>query len=167
MSKQNLLSLNLVGADALTALQFYEHVLDATRGDIYAFPKQSQENEVNLIVGNVALRLIDANPMYDCILPQIGQADSFWLQLMVEDVDQTLARAKHLGATAIQAPSDFMGVRHAQFTDPFGFTWTIQHVLKEISFQERYEASAKLQKKTQGETEATEEKNTRTANAKI
>lgn len=161
MAKQNRLSLNLVVADALKALQFYERVLDATRGDIYAFFNHSQENEVNLIVGNVALRLIDANSIYDCFSPKMGQADSFWLQLMVEDVDLILARAERHGATEIQTASEFMGVRHAQFTDPFGYTWTIHQVLKEISFQERYDAFAKLQQKTKAENDSPEEKNDR------
>lgn len=161
MTKQNRLSLNFVVADALKALQFYECVLDATRVEIYAFPNRSQENEVNLIVGNVALRLIDANSNYDCFSPKLDQADSFWLQLIVDDVDLILARAERHGATEIQTASEFMGVRHAQFTDPFGYTWTIQQVLKEISFQDRYDAYAELQLKTKVEDDSSEEKNDR------
>lgn len=161
MTKQNRLTLNLVVSNALMALAFYEEVLDAKRGDVFDFSNRQQENEVTVFVGNVALRLIDANPLYDCVPPKEGETDSIWLQLLVDDVEATLARAERLGASAIQAPSEWMGMYHAQFTDPFGYTWTINQQLKEISFQDRYEAYLKFQEekadqKSEDEAEKTQ-----------
>lgn len=152
MPNQNRFTLNIVVSNALLALDFYEKVLNAKRGDIFEFPNRRRENEVNVFVGNVALRLIDDNPAYECFAPKQGATDFMWLQLRVDNVDATLVRAENQGATQIQTPSEFMGMYHAQFTDPFGYTWTIYQQLKEISFQDRYEAYSKLQ-----EDKATEE----------
>lgn len=163
MPNQNRLTLNLVVSNALKALTFYEKVLEAKRGEVFEFPNRREENEVNVLIGNVALRLIDENPDHECFAPKAGETASIWLQLMVDDVDATLAKARHHGATEIQPPSEFMGMYHAQFTDPFGYTWTINQLLKEISFQDRYEAYMKLQEERieeEAEEEAEEEGNT-------
>ena len=144
-SREMEFTLNLVVTNALAALEFYEKVFEGERGEIYEFTNRQQENEANIKLGNVKLRLLDANPIYECYPPKAGEASPMWMQLMVADVDKTLKLAEFYGATDVQAPSESMGLRHAQFTDPFGYIWTINCVLKEISFQERYKAYLTLQ----------------------
>lgn len=159
MPKENRLTLNLVVSNALMALAFYQDVLEGKPGEVFEFPNRPQENEATIFVGHVALRILDANPAYDCFAPKPGETSSIWLQLRVDDVDATLKRADRQGAVDIQAASEFMGLYYAQFTDPFGYTWTINQQLKEISFQDRYEAYMKLQEE-RVEEEAEEEGNT-------
>jgi uncharacterized glyoxalase superfamily protein PhnB len=135
----NILTINLVVADAIAAMEFYETVFDAVRGDIYHFPKRTGENEANVTIGGVNLRLIDENNDYDCHPPKKDETDSIWLQIVVANTDDTLAKAVANGAVLGQEPSEFMGTRHAEITDPFGYTWTINQTLHEVSFAERYQ----------------------------
>ncbi len=138
MGKQCGLVLNLVVRDALEAMGFYERVFGAKRGEVFAFPGKRGCNEANVTLGGVELRLMDANPAYDCHPPKADETDSVWLQMAVDDVAETLKLAQENGAAAQGEPGEFMGVVHAQFTDPFGYVWTIHKMLRELSFAERY-----------------------------
>lgn len=136
--KDKKLTLNLVVSDAIKAMEFYEKVFDAAKGEVYHFPNRPGSNEANVIVGNVCLRLIDENDAYSCHPPKKDEVDSIWLQIEVENTDATLEKASENGAVIGQEPSEFMGVRHAEIIDPFGYTWTINQILQEITFEERY-----------------------------
>ena len=142
------LTLNLVVSNALEAMSFYEAVFEAQRGDVFDFPGKTGEKEANIIVGNVALRLIDENAAYNCHPPQKGEVDSIWLQMVVEDLDAVLKRAVEHGAVVGQEASELMGTRHAEITDPFGYTWTINQIVREVSFEERYRFYVELQEGT-------------------
>ncbi|MDR1558404.1 MAG: hypothetical protein LBS84_01670 [Clostridiales bacterium] len=69
----------------------------------------------------------------------------------MDDTDATLKKAVENGAAVGQEPSEFMGTRHAEITDPFGYTWTINQIIEEISFEERYAFYVELQKERDGE----------------
>ncbi len=133
------LTLNMVVANAMEAMVFYERVFDAKRGDVFHFPDKKGENEANVIVGNVELRLIDENASYSCYPPKKGETDSIWLQMIVDDTEAVLKRAIENGAVVGQEVSEFMGTKHAEITDPFGYTWTINQIIREIPYEERYQ----------------------------
>lgn len=135
----NKLTLNMVVADSIEAMEFYEKVFDAKRGDVFHFPDKKGENEANITVGNVELRLIDENTSYSCYPPKKGEVDSIWLQIIVADTDAVLKKAVENGAVVGQEPSEFMDTRYAEITDPFGYTWTINQIIREISYEERYQ----------------------------
>ena len=146
MSKyESKLTINLVVSNALNAMEYYERVFDASRGDIYQFENRIGENETNIIVGGVSLRLVDENSNYECFPPKAGEVDSLWLQIVVEDIEKVLEKALHHGGTLIQEVSEFLGVRNAILLDPFGYTWTINQILYEVSYEERLEYFKKLQ----------------------
>lgn len=94
------LTLNLVVENAMEAMEFYEKVFDAKRGDVFHFPGKKGVNEANIIVGNVELRLIDENASYNCYPPKKGEIDSIWLQMIVDDAEAVLKRAVENGAVA-------------------------------------------------------------------
>ena len=133
------LTLNMVVSDAIEAMEFYEKVFDAKRGDIFQFPGKKGENEANIIVGNVELRLMDENASYSCYPPKKDETDSIWLQMIVDDVEEVLKKAIENGAVVGQETSEFMSTRHAEITDPFGCTWTINQIIREVSYEERYQ----------------------------
>ena len=135
----NKLTLNMVVENAMEAMEFYERVFDAKRGDIFHFPDRKGENETNIIVGNVELRLMDENASYDCYPPKKGEVDSIWLQMIVDDMEAVLKRAVENGAVIGQEVSEFMGTKNAVITDPFGYTWTINQIIREVSYEERYQ----------------------------
>ncbi|MBE7720254.1 VOC family protein [Lacrimispora indolis] len=133
------LTLNMVVVNAMEAMEFYEKVFDAKRGDVFHFPDKKGVNEANVIVGDVELRLIDENASYSCYPPKKGEIDSIWLQLIVDDTEAVLKRAVENGAVVGQEVSEFMGTKYAEITDPFGYTWTINQIVREISYEERYQ----------------------------
>jgi uncharacterized glyoxalase superfamily protein PhnB len=122
----------------MAAMGFYEKAFGAVRGDVYHFPNRKGANETNVTLGGVNLRLMDENADYSCFPPKKGETDSIWLQLEVDDVEATLKKALELGAIQGQEISEFMGVRHAEITDPSGYVWTVNQVLREVRFEERY-----------------------------
>jgi|GEM_PF-1690847 len=135
----NKLTLNMVVANAMEAMAFYERVFDAKLGDVFHFPDQKGENAANVIVGNVELRLIDENASYRCYPPKKGEIDSIWLQMTVDDIEAVLKRAIENGAVVGQEVSEFMGTKNAEITDPFGYTWTINQIIWEVPYEERYQ----------------------------
>ncbi len=140
------LTINLVVSDAISAMEFYEKVFNAVRGDVFHFPERNAENEANIMIGDVCLRLIDENSDYDCHPPNKDETDSMWLQIVVEDTDATLKMAVENGAVIGQEVSEFMGTRHAEITDPYGYIWTVNQILEEITFEKRYEFYKELQR---------------------
>lgn len=141
----NKLTLNMVVSDAIEAMEFYERVFNAERGEIFHFPDKKGENAASVIVGGIELRLIDENASYDCHPPKKDETDSIWLQLNVEDVESTLKRALENNAEVSQEVNEFMGTKHAEIIDPFGYTWTINQVIQEMTFEERYQFYVELQ----------------------
>ncbi len=131
------LTLTLVVSDALAAMEFYKTVFGAEEGEVYSFPGREASNEANVTIGGVALRLIDANADYSCFPPKKGEVDSIWLQIVVDNTDATLALARKHGAEVSVEPSDFLGTRYAEIIDPYGYTWTINQILREVSYDER------------------------------
>lgn len=136
---KNKLTLNMVVANAMEAMAFYEKVFDAKRGDVFHFPDKEGLNETNVIVGDVELRLIDENTSYSCHPPKKDEVDSIWLQIIVDDTEAVLKRAIENGAVVGQEASEFMGTKYAEITDPFGYTWTINQIIREVSYEERYQ----------------------------
>lgn len=153
----SLLTVNIVVQDALAAAKFYQKVFEGELGDVYEFPERQGENEANIQVGSVKLRLIDANPSYDCHPPRTDETDSLWFQLNLADVQKVRDLAVEAGAEIVQEIDEFMGTRHFQLLDPFGYTWTINQVIKEYSFAERYAAYQALQEEFASNQEASEE----------
>lgn len=140
------LTLNMVVSDALSALVFYEKTFNGIRGEIYEFSNKKGENEANVTINGVCLRLIDENKAYDCVSPKKDETGSIWLQLTVDNADKTLEKAVLNGAEVLQEPNEFMGVRNAIVLDPFGYTWTINQIMKDITFEERYAIYENLHK---------------------
>jgi uncharacterized glyoxalase superfamily protein PhnB len=128
----------MVVSNAIKAMEFYEKVFDAKKGEIYQFSGRIGVNEANITIGDVNLRLIDENSGYSCFPPHKGEVDSIWLQIIVDDTEATLQKAKNNGAVVGQEPSEFMGTKYAEITDPFGYTWTINQIIHKVTFEERY-----------------------------
>lgn len=56
---------------------------------------------------------------------------------MVDDVDGTVEKAKHAGATVTMPPMDmFYGFRSGSITDPYGQEWMIQREIEKVSPEE-------------------------------
>lgn len=59
--------------------------------------------------------------------------------MIVDDTEAVLKRAIENGASIGQEVSEFMGTKYAEIIDPFGYTWTINQIIREVSYEERYQ----------------------------
>ncbi|MGO4937957.1 VOC family protein [Fundicoccus sp. Sow4_H7] len=132
-------------SDAIKAMIFYHDVFDGIVGDVYDFPNRKGENEANIKVGHVNLRFIDENKNYECFHPKKNEVDSIWLQITVDNVEEVLEKAHPQCSIVTQEIAEFMGTKHAIILDPFGYTWTINQIIDEISLEERYAKYQEMQ----------------------
>ena len=146
------LTLTMVVSDAVEAMEFYEECFGGTRGDVYIFSGVEKCNEAHITVGDVSLRLVDANDKFACFPPKKGETDSIWLAIEVTDCDKIFKKALQLGAKAGHEPLENLGILAAQIRDPFGYTWTINEEVEKKSFEERFEFYEKFHngEKTEG-----------------
>ena len=74
-----------------------------------------------LIIGNSRIMVADTKPNWPTT-PSL-------LQLYVDDVEATLARAKKHGARIVTKPTDFFGDSFSRFIDPWNNLWWVyQHI---------------------------------------
>jgi PhnB protein len=71
----------------------------------------------DLQIGDSVVMVLDAKPGWP-FTPSL-------LQVYVDDVEATLARAKKLGATIVTKPTDFYGDTFSRFVDPHGNLWWV------------------------------------------
>jgi PhnB protein len=127
----------MIVPNVLEAMDFYEKVFNAKRGDVYHhFFEKIGDTIGNIIIGDVHICLMDKNSNYGFYPPCERKIYSMCLQIVVDDCKSTLQKAKNNGAIVEQKPVEFMGIKQAQITDPFGYTWNISQIIHKISFEE-------------------------------
>jgi uncharacterized glyoxalase superfamily protein PhnB len=122
--------------DAPAALALYEKIFDGlTRLEVSAYPRGL--NEAVFTLYGTRLHLLDANPEYGLTGPQ--GASSMWLNIAVPDIQGTYGRALAAGCAEVQPVTNMpdLGVQNAVFADPYGYTWMLHQIDREISYEER------------------------------
>ncbi len=111
----------LATTDSVAAAAFYKELLGLTAHDL-PVGDAGTLNSVLLKDGKAVCALFDTTGAL-----KTHDAPVHWTAYFtVEDVDQTVARAKELGASAIQEPHDvFNAGRHAELRDPEGATFAV------------------------------------------
>ncbi len=129
--------IDMVVVDCLKALALYEAVFDAKRVEVTSFAPGS--NEAVFTIYGTRFHMLDENPAYQMIAPKPGDPKPMWLNVLVEDIRATYAKALEMGCQEVQPVTDMMdfGVMNAVFTDPFGYMWMLHQILREVSFEER------------------------------
>ncbi|MDO5689128.1 MAG: VOC family protein [Tissierellia bacterium] len=131
--------IDMVLKDSLEAIKAYENVFDLEVLEMTNFASGS--NEVVFTLFGVRFHLLDENPDYQLFAPKAGENRSMWLNVMVEDIQNTFDKAVSNGFTAIQPVvklEDF-GVSNAVLSDPFGYVWMLHQMHHVVSFDERME----------------------------
>jgi PhnB protein len=129
--------IDLVVADALAALELYEKIFQVERVEVTDFPKG--QNEVVFALYGTRFHMLDENPAFSLIAPKPDQPQSVWFNIIVPDIRETFDRAIGAGCQTVQAVTELpeYGVSNAIFADPFGHSWMLHQVHREVSFEER------------------------------
>lgn len=131
------LEVDMVVKDALAAVDFYEKIF--TVEVIEKTDLKKGGNEAVLMIENVRFHLLDENPEYQLFAPQAGTSGSTWFNVIIDLAQEALDQAVANGATVMQELTDMpaMGAKMAMFQDPFGYTWMVHEVYREVSSEER------------------------------
>jgi PhnB protein len=117
---------------AAEAIEFYKTAFGATEMRRQVGDDGVRLMHAHLHINGASLMLHDEFPEY------VGPADvdvaggsGLTLHLQVDNADAWFNRAVAAGATATMPVEDmFWGDRYGQVTDPFGYRWSIAHMLK-------------------------------------
>lgn len=132
---------SLTCRNAAQAIEFYKKALGAEERMRMAGP-DGKITHAELTIGNSIIFLNDENPAWGCKSPQTlgGSASGFYLY--VPDVDKAFQRAIDAGGKVTMPVVDmFWGDRMGNFTDPYGFTWTLSTHTQDMTEQEMEEGA--------------------------
>jgi PhnB protein len=122
--------------DPDAAAAWYAEVLGAQEASRVPLP-DGRPLTVELRVGDTVLAVAGEWPERGLRTPAALGGSPAAFHLPVPDVDAAYARAIAAGATAFEPPHDaFWGDRTAQFLDPSGHRWAIDHHLHDVPADE-------------------------------
>lgn len=128
---------DFVVKDSLKALELYEKIFPVKRVEVSDFKPGT--NEVVFTIFEARFHMLDENPEYYLVAPKEGHPQSFWFNIMVNDIDKTYQAAMENGCSEIQGVTrmEEFGISNAQFLDPFGYVWMLHEIHREVSYEER------------------------------
>ena len=130
---------DFVVKDSLKALDLYEKIFTVERVEVTDFKTGS--NEAVFTIFGTRFHMLDENPEYQLVAPKEGVPQSFWFNVMVNDINETYTKAMEQGCTEIQGVTkmESMGISNGMFLDPFGYVWMLHEIHEEVSFEKRVE----------------------------
>lgn len=122
--------------NAAEAIEFYSSVFGAA--ERMRLPGgEGKIEHAELQIGDALIMLSDEYPEMEVVAPKGSGEVSVILNVYVEDVDATFAKAIELGAIEIRPlENQFYGDRNGQFVDPFGHRWTVATHVEDVSPEE-------------------------------
>lgn len=144
---------SLTVRNAAEAIEFYKKALGAQERMRMAGP-DGIITHAELQIGDSIIFMNDENPAWGAKSPQSLGGTPGGFYLYVEDVDKAFERAVEAGGKVTCPVTDmFWGDRMGNFTDPFGFTWTLSTHTQDMTEQEMEEGAKQFhaqmaQKKT-------------------
>jgi PhnB protein len=122
--------------NAAEAIDFYKRVFGAKEIMRLAEPS-GRIGHAQISIGNTPIMLSDEYPDYGAISPQTMGGSPVRMNLQVSDVDGLARLLLAEGAKEVRPVQDqFYGERSGQFTDPYGYSWTISQKIEDISTSE-------------------------------
>ncbi len=131
--------IDFVVKDSLKALELYKTVfgVETIEATSYAVGM----NEVVFTLYGSRFHMLDENPEYHLLAPKEGEGKPMWLNILVENIEETYNLAKENGFADIQPLTKIpeMGITNAILTDPFGYVWMLHQIHELVSFEDRIE----------------------------
>lgn len=128
---------NFVVPDSLQALELYERIFEVKRLEVTNFSRG--HNEAVFTIYGSRFHMLDENPEYQLMAPVPGTPLPIWINVLVPDIQKTFDASLDAGCKPIQPPTPMeqFGITNAIVADPFGYTWMLHQVHREVSFEER------------------------------
>jgi PhnB protein len=145
---------SLTVRNAREAIEFYKKALGAEERMVSMASPDGKITHAEVKIGNSIIFLNDEVPAWGAKSPQSlgGAPGGFYLY--VEDVDKAFQRAIESGGKVTMPVMDmFWGDRMGNFTDPYGYAWTLSTHTQDMTEQELEEGAKQFhaqmaQKKT-------------------
>ena len=129
-------ALSLTVKDAASALNFYSAAL----GAVEVFPMPAPDGGVahaEFMVGNTRIYISDEAEEWHAFAMPEGTTASCLFSIMTEDCDSAYHRAIEAGAQSLSEPENkFWGTRSALIRDPFGYRWSFNQMVEDLSPEE-------------------------------
>lgn len=129
-------SLSLTVKDAAAALEFYAAAFGAR--ELFRMPKpDGSVRHAEFMIGNTHVYISgEAEAWHAFAMPEGTMASCLFI-IATDDCDKSHARAVEAGAVSLNAPMDrFFGARSSLLRDPFGYRWSFEQFIEEVSPEE-------------------------------
>ena len=127
------IEIDMVVSNSITAWETYSRIFDAEL--ISLTDHEVGLNEAVFTILGSRFHLLDENPEYFLIAPKEGNPQSLWMNIYVQDICSTFARAVAEGCIVIQEVTELpdIGVKNCIFKDPSGYMWMLHETISDSS----------------------------------
>jgi PhnB protein len=126
-------SVSLVVRDAKAAMDFYEKVFRAKELYRLTLPDGGIAH-AEFKIGDTVIMIADEDPQWGNKCPRTLGGSPVVLNVMVDDPDDTVAKAGAEGGTVLVPVADqFYGYRSGRIQDPDGHLWIVSKLIEEVS----------------------------------
>ena len=128
--------MSLTVKDTASALKFYAESFGAV--EVFRMPAPDGSiAHAECMIGNTRIYISDeAEEWYAFAMPE-GTTASCLFSIMTKDCDVAYNRAIKAGAESLSEPENkFWGYRTALIKDPFGYRWSFNQMVEDISPEE-------------------------------
>ena len=129
-------SLSLTVKDASSALIFYSKALGAE--ELFRMPTpEGGIAHAEFKIGNTRIYISDEAAEWHAFAMPEGATASSLFSIVIEDCDSSYNRAIKGGAESLSEPMNhFWGTRSALIKDPFGYRWSFNQIIENLSPEE-------------------------------
>ena len=129
-------SFSLTVKDASRALNFYKDALGAE--EVFRLPTpQGGVAHAEFMIGNTRIYISDESAEWHAFAMPEGAMASCLFSILTEDCERSYNRAIKAGAVSLCAPmNQFWGTRSALIKDPYGYRWSLNQRIEDVSPEE-------------------------------
>ena len=129
-------SFSLTVTDASKALEFYTDAFGAR--ELFRLPAPDGSiAHAEFMIGNSRIFISDEAPEWNAFAMPEGQLASCLFSISTGDCDSAHKRAVEAGAKSLGEPQNFFwGTRSSIVTDPFGYRWSFNQKIEELTPEE-------------------------------
>jgi len=127
---------SLTVKDTARALEFYADALGAQ--ELFRMPSpDGGVAHAEFMIGNTHIYISDEAPDWHAVAMPEGATASCLFSINIGDCDAAYKQATMAGAASLSEPEDqFWGSRSAMIKDPFGYRWSFNQKIEEVSPEE-------------------------------
>ena len=133
MAESNSKTVNpfIITDNAKNLMGFIENVFDGTTDEnAFTMDKDGLILHAEMTIGDSLIMVVDRKPDWP-FTPA-------FIQVYVDDVEETLKRAVENGATVITEPTDYIGVKFSRISDPHNNMWRVYEVLDDYDWSQDF-----------------------------